>query len=47
MQKRLKQAHLEMEYARTPGAHDKIIVNDDLATAYRELEDYVYAPPSS
>lgn len=42
--KRLKQAELEMEYAKTPGVHDKIIVNEDLDAAYRELEDFVYAP---
>lgn len=42
--KRLKQAEVEMEYAKTPGVHDKIIVNEDLDAAYRELEDFVYAP---
>lgn len=44
IQKRLKQARNELEYSRTPGVHDKIIVNDDLDTAYKELEGFVYAP---
>lgn len=42
--KRLTQAKVEMEYAKTPGVHDKIIVNDNLDKAYQELEDFVYAP---
>ncbi|RQM06745.1 hypothetical protein DH86_00003933 [Scytalidium sp. 3C] len=42
IQKRLKQAKLELEFADT-GAHDKVIVNDDLEKAYKELEDFVYA----
>lgn len=44
VQKRLAQAKLELEFARTGGVHDKIIVNDDLEKAYKELEDFVYAP---
>ncbi|KAI1184462.1 guanylate kinase [Nemania serpens] len=40
--KRLNQAKKELEYADTPGVHDIIIVNDDLDTAYKQLEDYVY-----
>lgn len=40
VQKRLEAAEKELEYART-GAHDKIIVNDDLDKAYAELEDFV------
>lgn len=48
VQRRLDQAKLELEYSKTPGVHDKVIVNDDLETAYKELEDFVYAPaPSS
>ena len=41
LQKRLDQARNELEYAETPGAHDKIIVNDDLESAYAELETYI------
>lgn len=46
IQRRLNQARNEIEYANT-GVHDKIIVNDDLQTAYRELEDFVFADIST
>ena len=42
IQKRLRQAKNELEFSKTPGAHDVIIVNDDLEAAYKELEDFVY-----
>lgn len=42
IQKRLKQARVELEYAQTPGVHDLVIVNDDLEKAYKQLEDFVY-----
>ena len=42
IQKRLEQAKLEMEYSKTEGVHDLIIENDDLETAYKELEDFVF-----
>jgi guanylate kinase len=42
IQKRLAQARLELEYSKTPGAHDLIIVNDDLENAYTELEQFVF-----
>ncbi|KAL2259762.1 hypothetical protein VTK26DRAFT_6450 [Humicola hyalothermophila] len=45
IQKRLKQAKVELEYAKTPGVHDRIIVNNDLETAYKELEEFVFAEP--
>ena len=41
LNKRLTQAHKELEYSRQPGAHDKIVVNDDLEKAYVELRDWV------
>lgn len=44
IQRRLSQARLELEYADTPGSFDKIIVNDDLETAYKELEEFIYKP---
>ncbi|TPX11887.1 uncharacterized protein E0L32_007385 [Thyridium curvatum] len=47
IQNRLQQAKLELEYAKTPGVHEKIIVNDDLEKAYKELEDFVYKPLES
>ena len=42
IQKRLEQAKLEMEYSKTEGVHDLIIVNDDLEKAYQELEGFVF-----
>jgi len=39
---RLDTAKKELEYAQT-GAHDKVIVNDDLDTAYQELEQFIFA----
>ncbi|KJZ80247.1 Guanylate kinase [Hirsutella minnesotensis 3608] len=45
IQKRLAQARSELEYSRTPNVHDKIIVNDDLEQAYKELEGFVYTSP--
>jgi guanylate kinase len=41
LRKRLTQAKNELEYAQQPGAHDKVVVNDDLETAYKELRDYI------
>ncbi|KAI9928505.1 hypothetical protein ASPWEDRAFT_36260 [Aspergillus wentii DTO 134E9] len=41
LQKRLAQAKNELEYSKQPGAHDKIVVNDDLEKAYAELRDWV------
>ncbi|KAJ6441844.1 guanylate kinase [Purpureocillium lavendulum] len=42
--KRLAQAKNELEYSKTPGVHDIVIVNDDLEKAYKEFEDFVYKP---
>ncbi|KAM3454056.1 hypothetical protein MY3296_003324 [Beauveria thailandica] len=44
IQKRLAQANKELEYSQTPGVHDLIIVNDDLETAYKELDAFIYRP---
>ncbi|KAL3712091.1 guanylate kinase [Talaromyces marneffei ATCC 18224] len=41
LNKRLAQARNELEYSRQPGAHDKIVVNDDLEKAYTELRDWI------
>ncbi|KAM3125714.1 guanylate kinase [Candidozyma auris] len=38
--KRIAAAAAEMEYAQT-GAHDKIVVNDDLEKAYQEFKDFI------
>ncbi|KAJ5541485.1 guanylate kinase [Penicillium frequentans] len=42
VRKRLAQATSELEYANTQRGVDKIIVNDDLEVAYKELEDYIF-----
>jgi guanylate kinase len=42
VQKRLAQARNELDYSKTEGAHDLIIVNDDLETAYKELEEFIF-----
>lgn len=39
--KRLNQAKNELEFSRQEGAHDKIVVNDDLEQAYVSLRDWV------
>ena len=39
LQKRLDQAKKELAYAENEGVHEKVIVNEDLDTAYRELEE--------
>jgi guanylate kinase len=38
---RLAQAVKELEYAESEGAHDFVIVNDDLETAYQRLDGYI------
>ncbi|KAF1814594.1 guanylate kinase [Eremomyces bilateralis CBS 781.70] len=40
IQRRLDQAKREIEYANSDAVHDKIVVNDDLETAYREVRDF-------
>lgn len=42
LQKRLAQAQVELEYADSQGSYDKIIVNDSIETAYKELEEFVF-----
>lgn len=40
--KRLKQAKNEMEFANSGEApHDKIVINDDLDKAYKEVKDFI------
>jgi len=38
---RLETAEKELEYAQA-GAHDKLIVNDDLNMAYQDLEQFIF-----
>ncbi|CCH43958.1 Guanylate kinase [Wickerhamomyces ciferrii] len=40
VEKRIAAATAEIEYSKT-GAHDKIIVNDDLDKAYAELKEFI------
>ena len=40
IRERLQQAEKEMAYAQTPDVHDRIIVNDDLEMAWRELHAF-------
>lgn len=40
LNKRIDAASAELEYAKT-GAHDLIIVNDDLEKAYQEFKDFI------
>jgi len=41
VKKRLDQADKEMAFAKEDGAHDRIIVNDNLDTAYQQVEGWV------
>lgn len=41
IQKRLAQAKNEIEYCRTEGRGDKVVVNDDLDRAFRDLDEWV------
>jgi len=44
IQKRLEQAKKEIEYSKTEGVHDLILVNDDLEKAYQALESFIFRP---
>lgn len=41
LEKRITAAAREMEYAKT-GVHDKIIINEDLDKAYKELKEFIF-----
>ena len=41
IRKRLEQAEKEIDFAKEEGAHDRIIVNDDLDRAYQQVEYWV------
>ncbi|ODQ63958.1 guanylate kinase [Nadsonia fulvescens var. elongata DSM 6958] len=43
LQKRLAAAIAELEYSKEEGAHDQIIVNDDLEKAYAQLKEFIFA----
>lgn len=42
IRRRLSRARTELEYAETPGAHDVVIVNDEIDKAFRKLDEYIY-----
>jgi guanylate kinase len=42
VRRRLAQATAELEYANEQRGVDKIIVNDDLEVAYKELEEFIF-----
>ncbi|KAI9489446.1 guanylate kinase [Zychaea mexicana] len=39
---RLEASKREWEYGETPGAYDRVVVNDDLETAYNALKDAIF-----
>lgn len=41
VKKRLEQADKEMAFAKEEGAHDKIVVNDNLDTAYKQVQEWI------
>lgn len=41
LKKRLESAQSAIEYASLPGSYDLVVVNDDLDTAYNELETFI------
>ncbi|SMY29535.1 unnamed protein product [Zymoseptoria tritici ST99CH_1A5] len=40
IQERLKQAEKEIAYSKTPGVHERIVVNDDLEKAWGEFREF-------
>ena len=41
VQNRLQQAVKELEFSEVEGVHDRIIVNDNLDRAYKELDEFI------
>ncbi|KAL9001180.1 MAG: hypothetical protein Q9169_000364 [Polycauliona sp. 2 TL-2023] len=41
LKKRLDQAAKEMAYSKEEGVHDKIVINDDLEKAYKEVDEWI------
>ncbi|KAL8656214.1 MAG: hypothetical protein Q9210_000409 [Variospora velana] len=41
LRKRLEQAEKEMAFSKEEGAHDRVVVNDELEKAYQEVEKWV------
>jgi THO complex subunit 1 len=42
IQKKLEIAQQELVLANAEGVHDRVIVNDDLETAFKQLENYIF-----
>ncbi|KAG0263273.1 guanylate kinase [Actinomortierella ambigua] len=45
LQKRLQAARVDWEAAHQPGLFDKIVINDRLEDAYRDLHQYIFGDP--
>ncbi|KAL8681552.1 MAG: hypothetical protein Q9186_002368 [Xanthomendoza sp. 1 TL-2023] len=41
LKKRLEQAEKEMAFSKEKGVHEKIVVNDDVEKAFKEVEEWV------
>ncbi|KAI4289571.1 MAG: hypothetical protein L6R35_001167, partial [Caloplaca aegaea] len=41
LRKRLEQAEKEMAFSKEDGVHDRVVVNDELEKAYKEVEKWV------
>lgn len=41
VRKRLEQAEKEIAFAKEEGVHDKVVINDNLDKAYREVEEWI------
>ncbi|KAL8658528.1 MAG: hypothetical protein Q9226_000941 [Calogaya cf. arnoldii] len=41
LRKRLDQAAKELAFSKEEGVHDKIVINDDLEKAYREVDEWI------
>ena len=41
LEKRLAAAEGELAYSKEPGAHDLVIVNDDLENAYKQFKEFI------
>lgn len=41
LRKRLDQAAKEMAFSKEEGVHDKIVINDELDKAYKEVDEWI------
>lgn len=47
IQRRLKSAQEDIAQSSSGDFYDKVIINDDLETAYKALEEYIYELPKA